>query len=65
MAGQIRFYTDENVSGAVINGLRRQGADVYRRPTRACWAQGRMKNTSRWPEVSDGYSSRMTEIFSG
>lgn len=26
--GKIRFYTDENVSKAVINGLRQRGADV-------------------------------------
>ena len=32
MAGQIRFYTDENVSGAVIRGLRRQSVDVVSAP---------------------------------
>ena len=32
MARQIRFYTDEHVSGAVINGLRRQGANVMSTP---------------------------------
>ena len=32
MAGQIRFYTDENVSWAVIKGLRIQGADVVSAP---------------------------------
>ena len=32
MAGQIRFYTDENVSGAVISGLRLRGADVVSAP---------------------------------
>ena len=28
MAGRLRFYTDENVSWAVISGLRRRGVDV-------------------------------------
>ena len=32
MADRIRFYTDENVSKAVINGLRRRGADVVSTP---------------------------------
>ena len=33
MAGdQLRFYTDENVSRAVIRGLRRLGADVLSTP---------------------------------
>ena len=32
MAGQIRFYTDENVSRAVIDGLRRRGVDVASAP---------------------------------
>ena len=32
MAGQIRFYTDENVSRAVIDGLRRLGTDVLSTP---------------------------------
>ena len=32
MAGQIRFYTDENVEGAVIDGLRRRGIDVMSAP---------------------------------
>ena len=32
MADKIRFYTDENVSKAVINGLRRRGADVVTTP---------------------------------
>ena len=32
MAGQIRFYTDENVSRAVIDGLRRLGLDVASAP---------------------------------
>ena len=32
MARQIRFYTDENVSRAVIDGLRRRGVDVASAP---------------------------------
>ena len=32
MADKIRFYTDENVSKAVINGLRRRGVDVVSTP---------------------------------
>ena len=32
MAGQVRFYTDENVSRAVIDGLRRAGVDVVSAP---------------------------------
>ena len=32
MAGQIRFYTDENVSRAVIDGLRRLDVDVVSAP---------------------------------
>ena len=32
MARQIRFYTDENVSRAVIDGLRRLGTDVLSTP---------------------------------
>jgi hypothetical protein len=32
MAAKIRFYTDENVPKAVINGLRRRGADVVSTP---------------------------------
>ena len=32
MAGQVRFYTDENISRAVIDGLRRQGIDVVSAP---------------------------------
>lgn len=28
MAGEIRFYTDEHVSTAVVAGLRRRGVDV-------------------------------------
>lgn len=32
MAGQIRFYTDENVSRAIIDGLRRQDIDVLSAP---------------------------------
>ena len=32
MAGQIRFYTDENVSRAIIEALRRLGADVVSAP---------------------------------
>ena len=33
MAGdQLRFYTDENISRAVIRGLRRLGADVLSTP---------------------------------
>ena len=32
MAGQIRFYTDENVPRAVIDGLRRLGVDVVSAP---------------------------------
>ena len=32
MAEQVRFYTDENISRAVINGLRRIGIDVVSAP---------------------------------
>ncbi len=32
MARTIRFHLDENVSGAVANGLRRQGVDVSTTP---------------------------------
>ena len=32
MAGQIRFYTDENVSRAVIDRLRSRGVDVASAP---------------------------------
>ena len=32
MAGKVSFYTDEHISGAVINGLRRLGADVLSTP---------------------------------
>ena len=32
MAGRVRFYTDEHISRAVINGLRRLGADVLTTP---------------------------------
>ena len=32
MAGQVRFYTDENVSRAIIDGLRRQDIDVLSAP---------------------------------
>ncbi len=28
MSGKVRFYTDEHVSRAVVNGLRNRGADV-------------------------------------
>ena len=32
MAQEIRFYTDENVSGAMIEALRRRGLDVLTTP---------------------------------
>ena len=45
MARQIRFYTDENVSRAVIDGLRRTGGDVVPAPNAGILGS-RMKNIS-------------------
>ena len=62
MAGQIRFYTDENVSRAVIDGLRRLGVDIVSVPEMGMLERSDDEHLELAADLA-GRSSLMTTIF--